>query len=394
MLVKLTRMLIVQKYGGTSLQTPKHIRCAAHRIADLKKQGHELVVVVSAMGHMTDHLVRLAKKTVSIPPGRELDMLLTAGERVSMSLLAMCLEEMGVQAISFTGSQSGIITDNNHTHAKILEIKPSRIQEELAKRKVVIVAGFQGVSREKEITTLGRGGSDTTAVALAAALKADSCEVLTDVEGIFTADPRVVAKAKLIESCSYDLAFEMASLGAKMHPRSLELAKQHKVNLRICSSQTISDKGTHIFSNEREKTMETAKVTGIPTKDGFHFFKVTGKLREILAALSTVGVSLKFFQFSEKDVSFLVEEEQTEKVRKLFAKQNLKSEEKTDLTLVSIVGEGLNSSPEFISKFVDVMVETDVECVFLSSGSLSLTAAIPSTHKKLLAEALHSAFFV
>lgn len=391
MLLSSLQMLIVQKYGGTSLQTPKHIQSAAKRIKELKNQKHDLVVVVSAMGHMTDHLIKVAKRTVKHPPGRELDMLLTAGERMSMSLLAMALEENGVQAISFTGSQSGIITDNNHTHAKILDIRPSRIQEELQKGKVVIVAGFQGVSREKEITTLGRGGSDTTAVALSAALKAEVCEILTDVDGLFTADPRIVPSAKLIEECGYDQAYEMASLGAKMHPRSLELAKTHKVNLRICSSRHTSQTGTHIFNKERN-TMETAKVTGVPTKDGYHFFKIAGKLSEILSLLSNAGISLKFFQCSEKEISFLIEEELVQKVKNTFASKKISFEEKTNLSLVSVVGEGLSSSPEIISKFVDAMVKTNTECLLLSSGSLSFTAAVSKAQKKPLAEALHSQF--
>lgn len=383
-------MRIIQKYGGTSLQTPKHIQNAAKRIGELKNSGHEVVVVVSAMGHMTDHLIRLAKKTVSRPPGREMDMLLTAGERVSMSLLAMSLAEAGIQAISFTGSQSGIITDNNHLAAKILEIRPNRIEEELQKGKVVIVAGFQGVSREKEITTLGRGGSDTTAVALSAALKADRCEILTDVDGIFTADPRVVPGARLIERCTYDLAFEMAVLGAKMHPRSIEVARSYGVKLWIGSSRNLEGRGTEIFSNEKDSEMEKARVTGIPTKDGYHFFRVPLKLRELIAALSENGIALKFFQFTEKDVSFLVENEHTDKVRLLMSSV---IEEKPGLSLVSIVGEGLDSSVEILSTFVDTLVEADLDCAFLSTGNLSITAAVPVAHKKNLAESLHKKFF-
>ncbi len=388
-------MLIVQKYGGTSLQTPKHIQSAAKRIQTLKQEGHGVVVVVSAMGHMTDHLIRIAKKTVAHPPGREMDMLLTAGERVSMSLLAMSLAENGVQAISFTGSQSGIITDNQHLSAKILEIRPNRIQEELQKGKVVIVAGFQGVSREKEITTLGRGGSDTTAVALAAVLKADRCEILTDVDGIFTADPRIVSSAKLLKRCTYDIAFEMACLGAKMHPRSIDLAKAHGVKIWIGSSRHLGGqdkRGTEIFSNDKDDTMEKAKVTGVPTKDGYHYFRVTIKLRELIGALSENGLTLKFFQFSEKDVTFLMEKEYADKVRKIIQPLSNKIEEKSDLSLVSLVGEGLDSSVEILSGFVDTMVQTDVECLFLSTGNLSISAAVAAKDKKQVAEKLHAKF--
>ena len=251
--------LIVQKYGGSSLASPRHIQLAADRIKALRNSGSQVVVVVSAMGHTTDHLLKLAAKTVKTPPSRELDMLLTAGERVSMSLLAMSLQERLVPAISFTGSQSGIITSSDHSRAKILEIRPQRIQEELQKGKVVIIAGFQGVSREKEITTLGRGGSDTTAVALAASLKASRCDILTDVEGIFSADPRVVPSAKPFEFLSYDECLELASLGAKMQPRSIELAKKFSVPLWIGSSRSLMGSGTAIGPRKEESTkMECA----------------------------------------------------------------------------------------------------------------------------------------
>ncbi len=209
--------LIVQKYGGSSLATPRHIQGVARRIKGVREQGKDVVVIVSAMGRMTDRLIRLAHKTVKRPPQRELDMLMTVGERISMSLLAMCLDEEGVPAISFTGSKSGIVKTEAHTEARIVEIKATRAKEELAKGKVVIIAGFQGVSREKEITTLGRGGSDTSAIAIAAALGAECCEILTDVDGLFTADPRLVPTAKLLTRCSYDEALELAALGAKMH---------------------------------------------------------------------------------------------------------------------------------------------------------------------------------
>ena len=205
--------LIVQKYGGSSLRTPNHIRAAADRIRILKNEGNEVVAVVSAMGRMTDYLIRLAERTVAQPPQRELDMLMTAGERVSMALLAMALEEGGVSAISFTGSQGGILTTSDHNEARIVEIRCLRIQQELNRGRVVILAGFQGVSRDKEVTTLGRGGSDTSAIALAAALGAHRCDILTDVDGLFSADPRLVATARLLPQLSYnDGVFHCLSL--------------------------------------------------------------------------------------------------------------------------------------------------------------------------------------
>jgi aspartate kinase len=216
---------VVQKYGGTSVGSPERILAVAQRIAYCREQTRGLVVVVSAMGHTTDELIDLAQKVSQNPPRREMDMLLSTGERISMALLSMALSDLGVPAISFTGSQSGIITDGSHRRARIKRILGDRIREAVEAGKVAIVAGFQGVSEQKEITTLGRGGSDTTAVALAAALDADVCEIYTDVDGVFSADPRKVSGAKHLTSLSHDLMVELASRWAGvLHPRSVEVA--------------------------------------------------------------------------------------------------------------------------------------------------------------------------
>lgn len=382
--------LLVQKYGGSSLQTPKHIKRAAARIRDLKNSGCDLVVVVSAMGHTTDHLVKLAKKTVKRPPERELDMLLTAGERVSMSLLAMALYEEGVPAISFTGSQSGILTDNKHTDAKILEIRGHRIEEELKRGKVVIIAGFQGVSAMKEITTLGRGGSDTTAVALAANLKAERCEILTDVNGLFTADPRIVSSARLISSCTYDEALEMASLGAKMQPRSIQLAKKFGVKLTISSSANFDVAGTQVGDSSRGEKMEKTQVRGVTTKAGFYFFKVETTIRQLLGGFSELGLVLRFFNFSDSTVSFLVEEDKAQKVKDFFSKVSLKYAEIPKVALVSAVGDGINHSPEVMPAFVEAIQSTGAECLLLTSNTLSVNAAVSETAMAKCAEILHS----
>jgi aspartate kinase len=207
--------IIVQKYGGSSVADVEKIRKVARRVKDTRDSGHRVVVVVSAMGDTTDELLTLAKQVSPDPPRRELDMLLTCGERISMALLSMALHELGVPAISFTGSQSGIITNDAHSQARIVEVRPYRIQDELALGKVVIVAGYQGVSYKREVTTLGRGGSDTTAVALAAALNAEACEIYSDVDGIFSADPRVVPDAKKLDQLTYDEMQELASAGPR-----------------------------------------------------------------------------------------------------------------------------------------------------------------------------------
>lgn len=258
--------LIVQKYGGTSVGTPERIRHVAHRIAQTYVQGHDLVVVVSAMGHTTDELLNLAHQVSKTPPHREIDMLLTAGERISMALLSMALAELNVPAISLTGSQTGIITDQSHRRAKIKRILGDRVRTALSARKVAIIAGFQGVSETKEITTLGRGGSDTTAVALAAALKADACEIYTDVDGVYSADPRIVPAARLWKWLPHDLMVELAHCGAGvLHPRSVELAKQYQVPLWVKNSLN-ENEGTAVKSSD--------SITGIGT--GMEDFSVVG----------------------------------------------------------------------------------------------------------------------
>jgi len=222
--------IIVQKYGGSSVADVERIRRVAARVRARRAEGHQLVVVVSAMGDTTDELLGLAKQVSADPPRRELDMLLTCGERISVALLSMALQELGVPAISFTGSQSGIITDESHASARILEVRPVRILEELGRDKVVIVAGYQGVSREREVTTLGRGGTDTTAVALAAALSAEACEIFSDVDGVFSADPRVVPEARKLTSLGYDEMQELASAGARvLNAQAVEWAKANDI---------------------------------------------------------------------------------------------------------------------------------------------------------------------
>ncbi len=254
--------VLVQKYGGTSVDGPERIRAVARRVAAARAAGHDTVVVVSAMGQATDDLLRLALQVSQRPPRRELDMLLTAGERVSMSLLAMALHDLDVASISFTGSQSGILTDGTHGAARIIAVKPERIRAALARGQVVIVAGFQGVNPEpKEITTLGRGGSDTTAVAVAATLGRARCEIYTDVPGILTADPRVVPRARVVASMSYRVCSTLAHLGGRvLHARCVDLAARERVPLTVRSSLDESP-GTRIV--DEEETMEGARVEAV-----------------------------------------------------------------------------------------------------------------------------------
>lgn len=383
--------LIVQKYGGSSLRTPGHIRAAAARLARLKAQGNEVVVVVSAMGRMTDYLIRLAGRTVAHPPQRELDMLMTAGERVSMALLAMALEEKGVPAISFTGSQGGILTTPHHTEARISEIRGFRIQDELKRGRVVIIAGFQGVSPEKEVTTLGRGGSDTTAVALAAALKADRCDVLTDVDGLFSADPRLVHDAHLLTELTYNEALELASLGAKMHPRSLEVARRYKVNVRIGPSADETIEGTRLVDGEEAKDMENTVVKGIATKDGFTFFRAEAPVETLLPVLRRCRVPLRFLSGSEQQTRWVCESAKTSGLQKELSAAGVACDSVGQVAVVSAVGDGFTSSSDLVPDFVDALKGVGVEPLLLSVSSVSVSAAVPSAKKGEATRALHDA---
>lgn len=385
--------LVVQKYGGSSLASPKHIRAAAMRIADLKRTHSDVVVVVSAMGRITDHLIRLANRTVAEPAKRELDMLLTAGERVSMALLAMALHEQDIDAISFTGSQSGIVTTSDHTDAKIIEVRAFRIQEELKKGKVVIVAGFQGVSRDKEITTLGRGGSDTTAVAIAAALNADLCEVLTDVSGIYTADPRKVKSAQLLRSCSYDEALELASLGAKMQSRSIEMARRYKVKVRVASADPKHQNDfTEIGPESEAGKMESTLVRGVATRDGYQFFRVKSEFNALVKWLAESKIPLRFFQASASEMSFLIEDEKAPMLRKRISSLGEVLQELEDVSIVSVVGDGVSRCPDFLEKFSGALAATDCQPLLLVSNALSITAAVPKNLSAKVAQKLHADF--
>ena len=248
--------LIVQKYGGTSVGSVERIQKVAENIARFKRQGHQLVVAVSAQAGTTDNLIKLAQQIDEHASAREMDMLLATGEQISIALLAIALNKMGIPAVSLTGHQAGILTDGVHMKARILEVEHERINQELTQGKVIIVAGFQGISADNNITTLGRGGSDTTAVAIAASLKADLCEIYTDVDGIYTADPRIVSNPHKLKTISYDEMLELASLGAKvLHPRSVEVAKIHNVRLSVRSSFETEKEGTYVVNKEAiEKT--------------------------------------------------------------------------------------------------------------------------------------------
>lgn len=381
--------LVVYKFGGSSLASPEHVRRAALRLAEARNKDTSLVVVVSAMGQMTNELLDLAHQTVKHPPQRELDMLLTAGERVSMSLLAMALQELEIDSISFTGSQVGIVTNNVHTDARIIDIRPFRLVEALEQGKVAIIAGFQGVSEAKEITTLGRGGSDTTAVAIAAKLGADRCEILTDVDGLFTADPRLVKNSQLLEEVGYSQAVEFSSLGAKMHPRSIELAARFGVKVRISNANDSSSKGTTLVA-DKENNMEEPKVCGVATKKGFHGFRANIGLKVLVELMEGHRIPLRFFTFNDETVTFLSDKERSESVRQTLIQSSVEFTEIPSLAVVSVVGEGISGAQNLLSEFLKTIHSCNTECQLLLLNALSASAAVDENSAEVITQKLHA----
>ena len=402
--------LIVQKYGGTSVADPERMRNVARHIAKTKAEGHQLVIVVSAMGKATDNLMDLARQVSSAPAGREMDMLLTTGERISMSLLCMALQDVSVEAVSFTGSQVGIITDTVHGRAKILEIKGDRVREAIGEGKVAVVAGFQGVSTAKEITTLGRGGSDTTAVALAAALKADVCEIYTDVTGVFTADPRIVPQAQKLKHLEFDEMLEMAGAGSKVLAlRSVEFARNHNVPIHVRSSFTW-EQGTWITSEERkgESNMEEpiisgvvhdasdAKITvlGVPDQPG-----VSAALFEPLADAnvnvdmivqntSTAGTTDISFTLPKSDVA--IAQPIVQRIAEQVGAKGVTQD--TNIAKISLVGAGMKSSPGIAAKMFRILADNNVNIEMISTSTIRISVVVAAPMLEKAVRSLHTAF--
>ncbi len=398
--------LVVQKYGGTSVGDAERIRAVAEHVAQTRERGNQVVVVVSAMGKFTDELIALANAIGPVRPPREMDMLLTAGERISMALVSMALGARGVQSASFTGSQAGIITDNDHTKAKILEMRPDRIIEALEQGLVPVVAGFQGMSTDRDITTLGRGGSDVTAVALASALKADSCEIYTDVTGVFSADPRVVPSARRIPKVSFDEMMEMAATGGRvLMLRSVEFASRHKVPLHVRSSFTW-EPGTWIV--DEEPTMEAAVVTaitddvseskitvaGVPDKPG-----IAAKLFRALAD-ARVNVDMIVQNTSiegHTDISFTVATTDLESalgvcnaVATEIGATSVESTEK--IGRVSVIGAGMKSSPGVTAQMFETLTAHGINIEMISTSSIRISCVVAAEKVGEAVRALHTAF--
>ncbi len=408
--------IVVQKYGGSSLADADAIKRVARRIVEVKKSGHDVVVAVSAMGDTTDDLEDLASGVSPLPPAREMDMLLTAGERISMALVAMAISDLGFTARSFTGSQAGVITDSVHGKAKIIDVTPGRITAAIGNGHIVIVAGFQGVSADtKEITTLGRGGSDTTAVALAAALEADVCEIYTDVDGVFTADPRVVPHARKLDRVSYEEMLELAACGSKiLHLRCVEYGRRYGVPIHVRSSFSQLE-GTWVVNDPRpdgteEETMEQpiiagvahdvseAKITvvGVPDKVG-EAARIFEALADAQINLDMIVQNISAAATSLTDISFTLP--RTDGQTAMTALARIQGEVGYDKLLyddkigkVSLIGAGMRSHPGITSKFFGALASAGVNIGMISTSEIRISVIVDENVVADAVRATHTAF--
>ena len=400
--------LIVQKYGGSSLESAERIRAVAERIVAAKKQGHDVVVVCSAMGDTTDDLLDLAAQVNPVPPQREMDMLLTAGERISNALVAMAVESLGAHAQSFTGSQAGVLTTERHGNARIVDVTPGRITEALEAGQICIVAGFQGVNKDtRDVTTLGRGGSDTTAVALAAALNADVCEIYSDVDGVYTADPRIVPNARKLEKLSFEEMLEMAAVGSKILVlRSVEYARAFNVPLRVRSSYS-NDPGTLIAGSMEDIPVEEAVLTGVATDNSEA--KVTvlgipdrpGEAAKVFRAVADAEINIDMvlqnvssLENGTTDITFTCPRADGPRAMELLTK--LKAEGGWTNILyddqvgkVSLVGAGMKSHPGVTADFTEALRDVDVNMELISTSEIRISVL---TRESDLDKALHEKF--
>ena len=398
--------LVVQKFGGTSIADAKRIRAVATHIAWTKHQGDEPVVVVSAMGKTTDDLLRMAEDVSTVRPGRELDMLLTAGERITMSLLCMALADLGVDATSFTGSQAGIITDETHTKAKIVEIRADRVSDALGRGIVPVIAGFQGVSGRHDVTTLGRGGSDTTAVALAAALRAGRCEIYTDVSGVFTADPRIVPSARRLRQVSFEEMLEIASTGARvLSLRSVEFARNHHVPIHVRSSFTW-EPGTLVV--EEDQLMEQPIVSAVTSDVSEAMVTVSG-VRDrpgvaaaIFRGLAEHSVNVDMIvQISAHsgvtDISFTVPRIElatarsvAESVAPEIGAESVSVDE--EIAQVSLVGAGMKTHPGVTATMFEALAKENINVEMISTSPIRISCTVRERSVDDAVRVLHEAF--
>ncbi|MEN3301436.1 aspartate kinase [Pseudonocardia sp.] len=403
--------LVVQKYGGSSVESADRIKKVAERIVRTRKEGHDVVVVVSAMGDTTDELTDLAQQVSPAPPAREMDMLLTAGERISNALVAMAIHSLGAEARSFTGSQAGMLTTSKHGDARIVEVNPYRLREALAEGHIVLVAGFQGMSEDsKDITTLGRGGSDTTAVALAAALEADVCEIYTDVDGIFSADPRIVPKAQHLDTVTYEEMLELAACGAKvLHLRAVEYARRYNVPLRVRSSY--NDKpGTLVSGSIEEIPLENPIITGVAHDRSEGKITLTG-------VPDTPGMAARIFRTvadAEINIDMVLQNISTSKVGRTDitftlprsdgptavaalekAKDQVGFEQliyDNEVGKVSLVGAGMRNHPGVTATFCEALSDAGINIETMNTSEIRISVICRSDQLDDAVRALHEAF--
>ena len=403
--------LVVQKYGGSSLENAERIRRVAERIVETKKQGNDVVVVCSAMGDTTDELLDLANQVNPVPPAREMDMLLTAGERISNSLVAMAIASLGASARSFTGSQAGVITTERHGNARIVEVTPGRVQEALDEGHICLVAGFQGVNREtKDVTTLGRGGSDTTAVALAAALEADVCEIYSDVDGVYTADPRIVSNAQRQDTISFEEMLELAAVGAKiLQLRCVEYARAFNVPLRVRSSYS-NEIGTLVNGSVEDIPVEEAVLTGVAHDRSeakitiLGIPDVAGQAAQVFRAVADAEINIDMvlqnvssIDDNRTDITFTCPREDGPRALELLKKLQVEGDWQDVLYddhvgKVSLVGAGMKSHPGVTATFCEALAQSDVNIELISTSEIRISVLIRDTDLDTAVRALHEAF--
>ncbi len=402
----MSEKIIVQKFGGTSVGSPERIRAVADRIKSYVDNDYKVIVVVSAMGDTTDHLIDLAQQISKKPSAREMDMLLSTGEQVSISLLAMALHEIKVEAVSFTGSQVKMITDGAHSNARIVSVDDKRLRKALEKHSVIVVAGFQGIDADENITTLGRGGSDTSAVALAAALGVRDCEIYTDVDGVYTADPRVVGGARKLNEISYDEMLELARLGAGvLHSRSVEFGKKYNVRIHVRSSFNRNE-GTIV--KPREEMMEKFTMSGVTSKSDevkFNIYGIPdcpGIAQKIFTVLGEEKIYVNMIVQStgkdgKADISLTVLKKDFERVKAISEKikTELKGDEVTcedNIAIVSAVGVGMLSSAGVAGKLFKILSDHNINIQMISTSEIGISCVIDEMYAELAVKSIHKEF--
>jgi aspartate kinase len=383
---------LVMKFGGTSVGDPAKLKDVARRLVEAQAAGNRVVAVLSAMGDTTDDLVRLAYEVSSRPKPRELDMLTSVGERISCALAAMAIDDLGAEAISLTGSQAGIVTDTVHGRAKIVDVRARRIHEALDQDKIVLVAGFQGVSTDQDITTLGRGGSDTTAVALAAALGAEVCEIYTDVEGVFTADPRLVPEARKLHAVSHEEMLELAASGAKvLQVRSVEIARNHDVKLHVRS--TFSDADGTWIREEDERMLEKALISGVTHTREETLYRVEGTTAaRLFAALAAASVNVDTIVQTGPEIVFSAPADDRDAATEVLDGLGVQWSARDDLGKVSVIGAGMKSHPGVAAKAFETLAAAGIEPEVVTTSPIKIACHVASDEVETAVAALHRAF--